>query len=120
MVWQIGARVPATELTDCLEVSGVRSKNPDEELSILQQNIRELHWRIDHVAYKPRSRFYVRGQPVFQFVLTHPDSSDPELFEVPYGPQVRDFVLENCASVFYVRNIRFWEERGYSRERLYL
>ena len=115
---KIGDRISARGLTDILDSSGVKSKFADDELPKLKQNLTEYGWRIDHVAYKPRSRFQVRGEPVFQFVLTHPNSQNHYLFEVPYGPQVRNFVLENCIHVYYIRNVSFWEKRGTPRERL--
>lgn len=114
----IGDRIPARELTDLLDSSGVKSKFADDELPKLKQNLTEYGWKIDHVAYKPRSRFQVKGEPVFQFVLIDPTSQIHELFEVPHGPQVRDFVLENQSHIFYVRNVSFWEKRGTPRERL--
>jgi len=109
----MGDRIPVKELTDFLDSSGVKSRFTDDELPELRQNLTEYGWKIDHVVYKPKSRFQVKGEPVFQFVLTIPILQDPELFEVPYGPQIRNFVLENCSHVYYVRNVPFWEKNGF-------
>lgn len=119
---QIGDKLIAKELTDLLESCGVKSSFADDGLSELKENLGS-GWAINHVAYKPRSRLKLKDEPVFQFVLAdrkRPESEHHKLIEIPYGPLIRDFVLENCNQVYYVRSLPYWESRGYGRDRLML
>jgi len=116
---KIGDKIPARELTDLLDSTGVRSKYADQGLEELKSNLDIHGWKLHHVAYKPQLKLTFKDEPGFRFLLQDPSAPDVvEPINVPYGPQVRDFVLERCQEIFYIRDVEFYSQRGIPEERL--
>ena len=121
---QIGDKLNSPEMIRLLDSVGVVSKYADRGLDELKQNI-DNSWVVNHIAYKPRSKFQVRGEPVFQFILVYGgkldiNSMNYEFLEVPVGPEVKKFVLQGNYEMYYVRNVAFCEAIGIPQEKLLL
>ena len=119
MVWELGDKIPAKDLVKYLDSLDTESRYANNGLVALRLDMDVYGWRIDHVAYKPKLRGYYRGEPGFVFVLEDPDNpEDNEVIEIPDGKEVRKFILEHVPYVYFIRNIGFWERKGYLIEYL--
>jgi hypothetical protein len=113
IMYLIGEKIPAKELTDYLDNMQVRtSPDDDRNADVFRKNL-GAGWLVDHVAYKPALR--LAREPGFVVFLKDPERpNDAEPMELPYGPKVRDAVLAVSADVYWVRNVEKAVQAGWT------